>query len=180
MANYIFLDIDGVLNNSRYMSSHFGWGMNPRCLRYLRDICKNCNAKVILSSGWRRNLNDDLTVKKGFEGRYNSYNHYEKSDVERLIETFKRYEINLVGKTDERYIPTSKGIAWDRAGQIVRYIETHLNKDDKYLILDDEDIISKAYPGTTKKIVGHFIQTDYHKYALDKKTYNQIIDYFNK
>ena len=60
---YIFLDIDGVLNNRQhYRRCHKKYGgrficenmpFNPRSLKNLKRIVKYTDAKIILSSSWR-------------------------------------------------------------------------------------------------------------------------------
>lgn len=60
---YIFLDVDGVLNNKfHYKKLHKKYGgrfnmqnmpFNPRSLKNLHRIVKKYDAKIILSSSWR-------------------------------------------------------------------------------------------------------------------------------
>lgn len=62
--NYIFLDVDGVLNNKKhYKKQHEKYGgefvcenmpFNPRSLKNLNKIVKKTNSKVVISSSWRR------------------------------------------------------------------------------------------------------------------------------
>lgn len=62
--NYIFLDVDGVLNHETYTkkcynrNGHKGFGMyympfDPKCLKRLAKIVRKTNAIVVLSSTWR-------------------------------------------------------------------------------------------------------------------------------
>lgn len=63
-TNYIFLDVDGVLNNKKhYSKQHKKYGgrffcenmpFNPRSILNLRKIVRKTNAKVVISSSWRR------------------------------------------------------------------------------------------------------------------------------
>ena len=69
MANYIFLDVDGVLNNYNWLlktyhdkDSDIAWDLDSKCVYWLADLCKNCNAKIVLSSSWRSSIGDDLQV----------------------------------------------------------------------------------------------------------------------
>lgn len=67
--NYIFLDVDGVLNNKKhYKKQHKKYGgrfccenmpFNPRSLKNLRKIVKKTNSKIVVSSSWR---NSDLAM----------------------------------------------------------------------------------------------------------------------
>jgi len=61
--NYLFLDIDGVLNTGRY-SAHFaenglyetdadGYLFAPEAVQYLEYIMEATEAKIIITSTWR-------------------------------------------------------------------------------------------------------------------------------
>lgn len=60
---YIFLDVDGVLNNKKHFKKlHDKYGgrfccqnmpFNPRSLRNLRRIVDTTGAQLVLSSSWR-------------------------------------------------------------------------------------------------------------------------------
>ena len=77
--DYIFLDIDGVLNNKdhyskqhkKYKARYFCEDMpfNPRSLKNLYKIVKKTNAKLILTSSWRHSTNA-LTVLKSRLAEY--------------------------------------------------------------------------------------------------------------
>ena len=70
---YIFLDVDGVLNNKKhYKKLHDKYGgrfcnqdmpFNPRSLKNLRNIIDATGAKLVLSSSWRKDV-ACLTVLK--------------------------------------------------------------------------------------------------------------------
>lgn len=70
---YIFLDVDGVLNNKKhYKKLHKKYGgkffaesmpFNPRSLKNLRKIVKKTNAKIIISSSWRRDPECMIVLK---------------------------------------------------------------------------------------------------------------------
>lgn len=73
MDTFIFLDVDGVLNNKRhYKKMHKKYGgrfccedmpFNPRSLKNLRKIIDKTKGKIVLTSSWR--LSDKcLTVLK--------------------------------------------------------------------------------------------------------------------
>ena len=77
--NYIFLDIDGVLNNQehyskqhkKYNARYFCEDMpfNPRSLKNLYKIVKKTHAKIILTSSWRHS-EKALTVLKSRLAEY--------------------------------------------------------------------------------------------------------------
>jgi hypothetical protein len=54
--NIIFLDIDGVLVSSNHLLSN---GRNredfdPQCVKYLNELLQKTEAKIVISSNWRR------------------------------------------------------------------------------------------------------------------------------
>jgi len=54
--NIIFLDIDGVLVSSNHLLSN---GRNredfdPQCVQYLNELLQKTEAKIVISSNWRR------------------------------------------------------------------------------------------------------------------------------
>jgi hypothetical protein len=54
MNKFIFLDIDGVLNNlATLRATRDGFGLDPKCLLLLKDIVDKTGAKIVLSSTWR-------------------------------------------------------------------------------------------------------------------------------
>lgn len=178
MGNYIFLDIDGVLNNQNSMLFYHGNlssndYFDRRSLHLLSKLCEFCDCKVILSSSWRRALNDDLTTKylttKYFDGSE------EESKTAVMLRLLKENNISLIGKTDTEHHADGK---WDRAGQIVRYIEKYLQPEDKFIIFDDEDIIDEGCDKYIDILTGHFIQTDFYTNGLDYEHIARAMKYF--
>lgn len=54
MEKYLFLDIDGVLVNDYYnYRDEYGMLFAPECVKQLRNIIENTNAKIIISSTWK-------------------------------------------------------------------------------------------------------------------------------
>lgn len=77
---YIFLDIDGVLNNEKYTKKCYNkngkkpfWcenvPFNPRCLKRLAKIVRKTKAKIILTSTWRL-YDKNMTVLKARIAEY--------------------------------------------------------------------------------------------------------------
>jgi hypothetical protein len=50
----LFLDIDGVLNNKKYINKvESGNALDPRCIMHLNHIIDMTGCKVVVSSAWR-------------------------------------------------------------------------------------------------------------------------------
>lgn len=132
---YIFLDIDGVMNNEFDILEK----MHDEEKRYTRDdihfcdeawdllatLCKKTGAKVILSSNWRHGFIKD---ERGRIVVANQENHL----ATRLLAYFKAHHIPLVGLT-----------GLDRNGcrglQILDYVAENFNgMTDEWIVLDDE------------------------------------------
>lgn len=132
---YIFLDIDGVMNNEfdilekmhdntkQYTRNdiHFcdaAWGR-------LAALCKKTGAKVILSSSWRYSFIKD---ERGRIVVANQENHL----ATRLLAYFKAHKIPLVGLT-------GSGHNGYRGLEILDYITENFNDmTDEWIVLDDE------------------------------------------
>lgn len=57
-SNLLFLDFDGVCNSwscgSHVTHKPDEYGSDPSIVRRIGEICSRCNARIILSSNWRR------------------------------------------------------------------------------------------------------------------------------
>ena len=162
--NYIFLDIDGVMNNKiDWISKVNNKGeifkghrmFCDKAWQMLSDVCKETGARIILSSSWRLGLKDYVN---------NRYSEYTLQG--RLLQYFDKYNIPLVGLTTDRY---------DKRGeQILEYITNNLNGlTDAWVVLDDElfdmkDILS----------MDHVFKTEFET-GLQQEHCKGIIDYFN-
>ena len=115
--NYIFLDVDGVLNNRKhYKKQHEKYGgrficenmpFNPRSLKNLRKIIDKTAAKIVISSSWRRST----TAMAVLEAR--------------LIE----YGIKIHSTTPKLQ---------NRKEEILEWCKQNMKSADKYIIIDDE------------------------------------------
>jgi hypothetical protein len=83
----IFLDIDGVLNsNSFFQSDEYEkldrWVsmIDEKAVELLNDLIKETNAKIVISSTWRKSLNKEelleILKSKGFEYDILDYTPY--------------------------------------------------------------------------------------------------------
>lgn len=114
---YIFLDIDGVLNNIKhYRKQHEKYGgrffcqnmpFNPKSIENLRKVVKRFDAKIVLTSSWRKSA-PCMTVLEA-----------------RLCE----YGLKIYDKT---------GDVGSRCNEIVDWMFAHTKDDEAYIIIDDE------------------------------------------
>lgn len=148
---YIFLDIDGVLNNMNYWNECFErhhvkgimsmecWPFDPKCLNNLmilnQTLQKNdYNVKIILSSTWRLGNEGTAIVNS------------------RLAE----YGMRIFGKTISLY-------SGHRGLEIREYIKKN-RKADNFLILDDSiKDISEQFKEE------HIVHTDFNTGFDDSK-----------
>lgn len=109
---YIFLDVDGVLNNNRTVAkSPEGYvGISSGLVKRLARIVKATGAQLVLSSTWKTSNPEDFKY---------------------LSRKLMQSGLYLVGKTKE---PENR--AWRRGLGIKNYITEH--ECDTYVILDDE------------------------------------------
>ena len=107
---YIFLDIDGVLNNSKTVTrSPDGYvGISDNLCKRLEKIIKTTNAKVVLTSSWK-----DCSSPQ---------------DLVYMRKRLKRHLALPVGQTSEKN-PELRGTG------IREYLKNH--PCDEYVILDD-------------------------------------------
>lgn len=115
--NYIFLDIDGVLNNvNHYKKQHEKYGgrffmqnmpFNPKSLENLKWLINKTDAKIVLSSSWRKSV-PCMTVLEA-----------------RLTE----YGLKIHDKT---------GDVGSRGNEIIDWLFANTTDDDCFIIIDDE------------------------------------------
>jgi hypothetical protein len=118
MVNYIFLDIDGVLNTTSDWKVPYS--INPHCVenfyRYVKKLGDGSTARIILISSWR-----DGFDKEG--------NHLPQ--VQHLIDMLSQYHLSIYDKTYKS--PTN-----DRQREIEQYIiKNHINPEQCIIIDDD-------------------------------------------
>lgn len=156
--NYIFLDIDGVLNSQDYVLSHIDEDcrIDKSKVKLLAKLVKKYDARIILSSSWRIRFEDNGEISKS--------NH---SAAVLLKTLFNQYNIDIFGKTKNGIGNNGKDIWYydqgQRAEEIREYINTNLTENDNYIIFDDED-----YGKTLKEFGKHFIQTTWQKGLTEK------------
>lgn len=125
----IFLDFDGVIT-----TFESGWNLCPKKMKFLDEIIEKTDAKIVISSSWRRNTLDD-TIKfisgGSIHSKDNPFPYCDKvvGITDRMYAFSWNDEINeRTGKRPTYLLP--------RGVEIQRYLE--LNKDiTQYVILDD-------------------------------------------
>lgn len=169
---YIFLDIDGVMNNQFDILEKMD-KIDDGTKQYTRDdihfcdeawdllatLCKKTGAKVILSSSWRHGFIKD---ERGRIVVANRENHL----AIRLLAYFKAHNIPLVGLT---------GLDRDgcRGLQILDYIAENLNgMTDEWIVLDDEIFDMEEHLP-----MGNVFQTQF-KTGLTQEIYNRILEHW--
>lgn len=115
--NYIFLDVDGVLNNkNHYKKQHEKYGgrffcqnmpFNPKSLENLKWLINKTDAQIVLDSSWRKSA-PCMTVLEA-----------------RLCE----YGLKIYDKT---------GDMGSRGNEIIDWLFAHTTDDDAFVIIDDE------------------------------------------
>ena len=124
MNKFIFMDVDGVLNNlATLRATQECFGLDPKCLLLLKDIVDKTGAKIVLSSTWRCFRDGKVALRRAL--RINGIP-------------------DIIGCTDD--LNDRSNGAWvsgnhvDRKDEILKWIKD--NKvdqiNDRIAILDDE------------------------------------------
>jgi len=137
MKKIIFLDIDGVLNITELSNNTYmktGLYMEEHLIKLFNDFLDdNKDISLVISSDWRMDM-DDLK--------------------DQLHITKFKHNNRIIGAT---------GFEDWRGNEIQTYINTHLKKEDKYCVLDDNmyficgdscDTIDKKYCVQTDTKIG--------------------------
>lgn len=135
MDRVIFLDIDGVLNCISSKSRCRGCiGIDNSKVKLLKQIVDNTNARIVLTSSWKKEWNKNLE-KCDYDGKY-------------LNNKLKKQGLYILDKTEDNGYNRGEGIYnW-----IKKYDIRH------WVVLDDE--IFKDY----KKygIKKHLVKTEFY------------------
>lgn len=149
---YIFLDVDGVLNNVKHChKQHLKYGgrffmeqmpFNPKSLINLKKIVDKTGAQIVLSSSWRNTERGMIVLEA------------------RLAE----YGLKIFDKT---------GDCGSRANEIIDWLTEH-PEDNEFIIIDDEmyDLEGAFNSERIYKINGY--------YGLDRKAKNGILKRINQ
>ena len=153
MANYIFFDIDSVLNSeSWYQSYHpnvIDKDLDPKCIERLNRICSETGAYLVMSSDWRYDYG--ASCKR----LYNTG-----------LDTF------IIDYT-EKSIFSPKELS--RGKEIQNWVDQNLTDKDKWCIIDDRTDMIPGQPffgidyetgltdEDTEKIIAFFLDSNSQK-----------------
>ena len=169
----IFLDIDGVLNNTTW----FNWcykhpefekeggdrNINPDCVKKINDICYKTGAYIVLSSSWRL---------WSFEVTINNLKAYR--DLKPILNKF----VGITPRNEESYFSRGEEITYFLNCCRKRNFYTvdgnqlvdkkySFNQFPKYVIIDDDnDFLYNQ--------VSFFIKTDFENGITDKDVESAI------
>lgn len=120
----IFLDIDGVLNNNvPYQDSKPSY--NESCIHALQKLCKLTGARIILHSGWRRFLDDNMDTQE--------------PKMQEILDILLQYGLKISDKTSlsatTPEIIATRRFSKAKPKEIAEYVKEH--GITRYVILDD-------------------------------------------
>jgi hypothetical protein len=133
MDKYIFLDIDGVIATPENVKNGT-WALVDSKQVLLQDILKRTEAKIVLSSSWRKHTVEDTIQYMREEGFW--------------------FADKIVGVTLRAYQFIERGthLSIPRGAEIKQWIDTHIHSDNgknwvkkqigidyQYVILDDDN-----------------------------------------
>lgn len=116
----IFLDFDGVLNSTIYDRTRDltkNTSIDETRLPLLKQIIDTTNAKIVLSTSWRRHWNQDNTLCDEI-GLW-------------INQLFSKYELKIYDKTP--YLHFGVG----RKNEILDWLKYSIEPIESYVILDD-------------------------------------------
>ena len=151
----IFLDIDGVLNSSDYRKQlgirYFSEIIDRRKMPLLKNIVDATDAKIVLSTSWRKFWNEG-------ESQLDPVGQY-------INEVFAAYGLSVYAKTP---VMEESG----RNAEIKAWLDGKWYVDS-YVILDDKDF------GWSPELRAHFIRTDLNGDGLEEAQVQETIDVLN-
>lgn len=142
--NWIFLDVDGVLNFDSFLSGQVNKDA-PECwnqvcpesitnLKRIVDAFGTGAVRIILSSSWRHGF-----IKKNDEVKMLGKDIMNKFLIDKLAEQGLKL-FDLTASFYEKYSDLKISTKWTRDFEILDYINRNLRNNDRFVILDDEDI----------------------------------------
>lgn len=155
--NYIFFDVDGVLNNAKFCLSNRRPYINEDSVELLCKLAKQFNARLIISSSWKNGLNEKLKPIRKL------------GNCSKLLKLLKKYGCKIYAKTET----VNEGDHWSRPTEIYNYVHRNLEIGDKFVILDDDDILGAAHPDVLPTLQKHFVRTSFYGDGFDLLAYKK-------
>ena len=118
-TNYIFLDVDGVLNRYGVRYNDHDEELDDYLISHLQKLVKDTNAVLILSSAWRDGWKENSSEEE---------NPQNEPYFDRLVEKLAEHEMTLSDRLGK--------IQWHREDAIREYLEQHPEVQN-FVILDD-------------------------------------------
>ncbi len=171
MDKYIFLDIDGVIAIPSTLDESGMWSLNDEKQALLGEIIRLTDAKIVLSSSWRRHNVEETKIKMKEEGFWfcdeivgvtiRGYHYIDRISkihlsIPRGVEIKQYIDIHLkfpwIGNSDlkEQFSVSEEGV-------FKRMESRKVGVDYQYVILDDESdmlLEHKDYFVHTKSKIG--------------------------
>lgn len=171
MTNYIFLDIDGVLNSEHTldkscenMDQKMASIISDQLVKNLNYLVEKTDAKIILSSSWRTYFGDNINDPRNIFAMF-------------LIHSLNKYNLKLHDMTPYPKGPHSS----ERGLEIKTYVEQ--NNITDYVVIDDEEFSDFK----THLDMSRFIQTNFgdetttiENEGLNIKVAKKAIEILNK
>jgi len=170
----IFLDVDGVIRHDLYKGPEKNHGIDPEKLKLLKELIDKTNAKIVLSSTWRRGITqtgkilneESFNILKAILKKYKIEIY---SEIPRPINTENENRISISLEDLIKY-PSEDN---DRAEYIVMWLES--NKDvESFVILDDFDGWKKY------NLEEYVVKTSQYNGGLLPNHIEKAIDILNK
>ena len=170
----IFLDVDGVIRHDFYKGTEEDHGIDPEKLNLLKEIIDKTESKIVLSSTWRRGINQTGKV-------YNKESYYilEKVLKKHNIEIYSEIPRPINTKDKPKNSITLEELVKletndnDRARYIVEWLEEN-PKVGSFVILDD-------FGGWEKYNLEEFVvKTSQYNGGLQKEHVEEAINMLNK
>ena len=152
---YIFLDVDGVLNNENTKESNpSGYvGVSMKLVRNLAKIVKATDAKIILTSDWKHGWSEIRFCCD--------------EDVIYLLDKLKKCGLMIHDRTYDEKIEDN--FFTDRGAGIRHFLES-CNDGEGYVIIDDH-----VFADFDEEQKTHFVHTD-SKNGLTEDDVNKAIE----
>lgn len=160
----IFLDFDGVIT-----TLESGWNLCTKKMQLLGEIIEKTDARIVISSSWRRNTLED-TIKfisgDSIHSKDNPFPHCDKV----IGITDRMYAFSWNDKVNER-TGRRPNYLIPRGVEIDRWLKINGHDVDNYVILDDDNDMLYCQRN-------NFVQTDPYK-GLSEENVEQAIKILN-